>query len=109
MYVLYSTLLHLPPLRFHCVGGCWNRTQDSCKARLDCHLLKCEDHLLADRVLKSVLLGGSQARVVNRFLKMPLEFGINSIEKPHWFTKVEDSLTVNELYMNFYYFRTPLR
>ncbi len=23
-----STLLHLPPLRFHCVGGCWDRTQD---------------------------------------------------------------------------------
>jgi hypothetical protein len=22
-YVLYSTLLHLPPLSFHCVGGCW--------------------------------------------------------------------------------------
>ncbi len=22
-YVLYSTLLYLPPLRFHCVGGCW--------------------------------------------------------------------------------------
>jgi len=21
-----STLLHLPPLRFHCVGGCWNGT-----------------------------------------------------------------------------------
>jgi hypothetical protein len=21
-YVLYSTLLHLPPLRFRCVGGC---------------------------------------------------------------------------------------
>ncbi len=30
VYVLYSTLLHLPPLRFHCVGGCWNRTQDIC-------------------------------------------------------------------------------
>ncbi len=31
MYVLYSTLLHLPPLRFRCVfGGCWDRTQDSC-------------------------------------------------------------------------------
>jgi hypothetical protein len=29
-YVLYSTLLHLPPLRFHCVGGCWDRTQDCC-------------------------------------------------------------------------------
>jgi len=23
-HVQYSTLLHLPPLRFHCVGGCWN-------------------------------------------------------------------------------------
>ncbi len=30
MYVLYSTLLHLPPLRFHSVGECWDRTQDSC-------------------------------------------------------------------------------
>jgi hypothetical protein len=27
MYVLYSTVLHLPPLRFRCVGGCWDRTQ----------------------------------------------------------------------------------
>ncbi len=26
----YSTLLHLPPLRFHCVDGCWDRTQDRC-------------------------------------------------------------------------------
>jgi hypothetical protein len=22
--VLYSTLLHLPSLKFHCVGGCWD-------------------------------------------------------------------------------------
>jgi hypothetical protein len=29
-YVRYSTLRHLPPLRFHCVGGCWDRTQGSC-------------------------------------------------------------------------------
>jgi hypothetical protein len=29
IYVRYSILLHLPPLRFHCVGGCWDRTQDS--------------------------------------------------------------------------------
>jgi hypothetical protein len=21
---------HLPPIRFHCVGGCWDRTQDCC-------------------------------------------------------------------------------
>jgi hypothetical protein len=27
-YIGYSTLLHLPPLRFHCVGRCWDRTQD---------------------------------------------------------------------------------
>ncbi len=29
-YVMYSTLLHLPPLRFHCVRGCWDRTPDCC-------------------------------------------------------------------------------
>jgi hypothetical protein len=28
-FLLYSTLLHLPPLRFRCVGGCWDRTQYS--------------------------------------------------------------------------------
>jgi hypothetical protein len=26
-YVQYSKLLHLPPLRFHCAGGCWDRTR----------------------------------------------------------------------------------
>jgi hypothetical protein len=25
--LLYSTLLHLPPLRFHCADECWDRTQ----------------------------------------------------------------------------------
>jgi hypothetical protein len=25
---IFGFLLHLPPLRFHCVGGCWERTQD---------------------------------------------------------------------------------
>ncbi len=24
--ILYSTLLHLPPLKFNCVGGCWDWT-----------------------------------------------------------------------------------
>ncbi len=28
--VIYATLLHLSPLRFHCVGGCWDRTHDCC-------------------------------------------------------------------------------
>jgi hypothetical protein len=28
--VQYSALLHLPPLKFHCADGCWDRTQDRC-------------------------------------------------------------------------------
>jgi hypothetical protein len=28
--VQYSALLHLPPLRFHCADGCWDRSQDRC-------------------------------------------------------------------------------
>ncbi len=40
MFVLYSTLLRLPPLRFHCVGGCWDRTQDSCDFGIGCQTLK---------------------------------------------------------------------
>jgi hypothetical protein len=39
MYVLYLTLPHLPPLRFHCVGGCWDRTQDSCDFGIGCQML----------------------------------------------------------------------
>jgi hypothetical protein len=38
-YVLYSTLFHLPPLRVHCVGGCWDRTQDSCDYGIGCQTL----------------------------------------------------------------------
>ncbi len=26
----YLTLFHLPPLRFHCVRGCWDGTRDCC-------------------------------------------------------------------------------
>jgi hypothetical protein len=29
-YVLYLSLLHLPPLRFHCAEGCWDRIRDRC-------------------------------------------------------------------------------
>ncbi len=29
-FVLYSALLRLPPLGFHCADGCWDRTQDRC-------------------------------------------------------------------------------
>jgi hypothetical protein len=36
---LYSALLHLPPLRFHCADGCWDRTQDRCKWCIDSQML----------------------------------------------------------------------
>jgi hypothetical protein len=29
-FVQYSALLHLPPLKYHCADGCWDRTQDRC-------------------------------------------------------------------------------
>jgi hypothetical protein len=32
-YVLNSTLLYLPPLRFHCVGGCCDRTKGLLRLR----------------------------------------------------------------------------
>jgi hypothetical protein len=35
-FFLCTTLLHLPPLRFHCVQGCWDRTQDSCDYDIGC-------------------------------------------------------------------------
>ncbi len=37
--VSYSTLLNLPPLRLHCVGGCWDRTQDCCNFGIDSQTL----------------------------------------------------------------------
>jgi hypothetical protein len=33
-FILYSALLRLPSLRFHCADGCWDRTQDRCKLQL---------------------------------------------------------------------------
>jgi hypothetical protein len=30
IFFYFSTLFHLPPLRFHYAGGCWDRTQDCC-------------------------------------------------------------------------------
>ncbi len=38
-YARYSTLLHLPPLRFHCVGGCWDRNQNSCDYSIGSQML----------------------------------------------------------------------
>jgi hypothetical protein len=29
-FILYSALLYLPPLRFHCADVCWDRTQNRC-------------------------------------------------------------------------------
>jgi hypothetical protein len=33
-------VLHLPALTFYCVGGCWDRTQDSCDYGIDCQTLE---------------------------------------------------------------------
>jgi len=42
LFVLYSALLHLPPLKFNCADGCWDRTtglvywqSDALTTRLD--------------------------------------------------------------------------
>ncbi len=46
-YVLFPTLLHLPPLRFHCVRGCWDRTHDNCDSlvvRRSNHLARSGSH-----------------------------------------------------------------
>ncbi len=39
-FCTFSTLLHLPPLRFHCLGGCRGWTQDSCDLGIGCQTLK---------------------------------------------------------------------
>ncbi len=40
LFVQYSALLHLPPLRFHCADGCWDRTQDRCNLCIGSQTLK---------------------------------------------------------------------
>jgi hypothetical protein len=62
-YVRYSTLLHLPPLRFHCVGGCWDRTQDSCEYGIGCHTDKKENQIfLIYREIQSGAVAKSSMR-----------------------------------------------
>ncbi len=36
---MYATLLHLPPLKFHCVRGRWDRTRDCCDFGIDSQTL----------------------------------------------------------------------
>jgi hypothetical protein len=38
-YIRYSTLLDLPPLRFHCIVGRWDQTQDSYDYGIGCQTL----------------------------------------------------------------------
>ncbi len=37
--VQYQHYVFLPLLRFHCVGGCWDRTQGRCDYGIDCQTL----------------------------------------------------------------------
>ncbi len=39
LYIFYSTLFPLPPLRFNCVRGCCDRTQDCCDFGIDSQTL----------------------------------------------------------------------
>ncbi len=39
LYVLSSKPHNLPPLRFHCVVGGWDRTQDCCELAIVCQTL----------------------------------------------------------------------
>jgi|LakMenEpi03Aug12_release.lakeMendotaPanAssembly.Ray.scaffolds.fasta_scaffold796405_1 hypothetical protein len=59
----FSTMSYLPPLRFHCVGGCWDRIEPSAgiieqsigaRNRVGIGLLCRPDrlHRLADRFLE---------------------------------------------------------
>ncbi len=52
----YSTLLHLPPLRIHCVEGCWDRTQavaDALTTRLDL-ILEIRQHTVETHDMQTV-------------------------------------------------------
>jgi hypothetical protein len=50
---LFNKPFHLPPLRFHCVGGCWDRTQLSCDFGIGCQTpLTSRPDLIHDTVRK---------------------------------------------------------
>jgi hypothetical protein len=59
-YALYSTLLHLPPLRFHCDGGCLNRTQDCCDFGTGSHIRS--NHSARSHPLKTLRVHNTKAR-----------------------------------------------
>ncbi len=46
----HSTLIHLLPLRFYCVGGCWDRTQD-------CYSIVCQTYSARSHPFYFHLLG----------------------------------------------------
>ncbi len=55
--VLYSTLLHLPPLKFHYVGGWYDLTQDCCKV---CIVSQRINHLARSHLLLESFIGSGQ-------------------------------------------------
>ncbi len=85
-YVLYSTLLHLPPLRFHCVGGCWNQTQDCCDFGIDSqklYNLSDRSHPLMIVPVLSIVLSGVYGFCIsaNYSLTSPILVELVSLEK----------------------------
>ncbi len=55
-YVRSSIRLQLPPLRFHCVGGCWDRTQDNWRHWLSAPLTTRLDLIHLQRKLHTLFM-----------------------------------------------------
>jgi hypothetical protein len=72
-FVLYSALLHLPPLRFDCSEGCWDRTQDRCNwcMHWQSDALTTKLDLIRELDLIHILSVSSQSMILHAFLSTP--------------------------------------
>jgi hypothetical protein len=64
-YVLYSTLFHLPSLRFHCVGGCWDQSSEGLAALFK-YVLKSYKLFLPHLLLSSSPIVLIQIKLLNK-------------------------------------------
>jgi hypothetical protein len=59
------TLFHLPPLRFHCVGGCWDQSSEGLAALFK-YVLKSYKLFLLPLLLSSSPIVVTQIKLLNR-------------------------------------------
>ena len=93
-YVLYSTLLHLSPLRFHCVGGFWDRTQDCCDFGINSQTLKALGQISSTMRMLLVQAG-----------KMPGDFTVATV---HNCLQMESKKRIGEIFFVIHNFQGPL-